>query len=272
MFKRQAAALVAALALASAALSADVTIVTTISIEGGAPGMMAGQQMPRMVNRVKGLRSASTLEMQGATMTTIVNLASRRVVMLNSQNRTAQVFDGTAKPADKSIPVPKTDIKMKPTGRTRTIQGVECSEHTYTVTVQMDQMMGGTQMPPEAAGMLQGVSMRMDGSVWSATTGPGAAEFMAYTKTAIEKNILEVLAGNVPGLAGGLDQMMSASLQAPGVPYLNEMTITAEGTGQMVQMLQQMGPTKVKMEVTSVTTDPVPDSTFEIPEGYKVVK
>jgi hypothetical protein len=35
--------------------------------------------------------------------------------------------------------------------------------------------------------------------------------------------------------------------------------------------MRQMGPMKMKMEVTSISTDPVPDSLFEIPEGYKQV-
>ncbi|MBA3886452.1 MAG: hypothetical protein H0X67_12075 [Acidobacteria bacterium] len=272
MFTRQAVALVAALALASASLLADVTIVTTMTMDGGAPGMMAGQQMPRLVTHVKGMKAATVVETGATTMTSIIDLTRRRVVMLNSQDRTAQVLDGTPAAADKSIPIPKMDLKVTPTGRKRTIQGVECTEHTYTMTVQMDQVMGGGQVPPEAAAMLQGVSMKMDGSVWSATTGPGAAEFMAYTKAFVDQNMMAVMASGMPGLAGGIDQMMAASTQAPGIAYLTEMTMTVEGTGQVVEMMRKMGPMKMRMEVTSISTDSVPDSMFEIPQGYKTVK
>jgi hypothetical protein len=148
--------------------------------------MMANQPMPRMVTHIKGMKTATVMEMSGNTMTTIMDLEKRRIVTLNSQTRTADVLDGTAGPGGKDIPVPKISLTVKPTGQTRTINGVPCSEHTYTVTLKMDEMMGG-QMPPEAAAMLQGVSMRMDGSVWSATTGPGAAEYVAFMKAALQK-------------------------------------------------------------------------------------
>jgi hypothetical protein len=269
VFKRQIFTLVAALAIASASLSADVTIVTTMSMEGGMPGM-AGQAAPRMTTHIKGLRSATVVETGGVTITNIVDLANRRVVVLNSQDRTAQVFDGSSQKAEKTLPMPDMDFKLKATGRTRQLRGVECTEHTYQITIRMDEMMGGAQVPPEATAMLAGVTMRMDGSIWSATSGPGAAEYMAYTKAALQKDILELMAA-MTGLAGGLDQMMSATAQAPGLPYLTEVTMTAEGAGPVVDMMRQMGPMKMKMEVTSITTDPVADSLFEIPQCYTKV-
>jgi hypothetical protein len=269
VFKRQLCTLVAALAIASASLSADVTIVMTMSMEGGMPGM-AGQAAPRMTTHIKGLRSATVIETGQMTMTNIVDLANRRVVILNSQDRTAQVFDSTSPKAEQTFQMPEMDFKLEATGRTRQLRGVECAEHTYQLTIRMDEMMGGAQVPPEATAMLAGISMRMDGSIWSTTAGPGAAEYMAYAKAALQKDILELMSA-MTGLAGGLDQMMSAMAQAPGIPYLTEVTMTAEGAGPVVDMMRQMGPMKMKMEVTSVSTDPVPESLFEIPEGYKKV-
>jgi hypothetical protein len=268
VFRRQILTLAVAVAIASASLGADVTIVTTLSMEGSMPGM-AGQSMPRMTTHIKGLKSASVVETGPATITNILDVANRRVIVLNSQDRTAQVFDGSSPRAD-AVTMPDLDITLKPTGRTRTLQGVECTEHVYEITIRMDEMMGGAQVPPEALAMLAGVTMRMNGSVWSATTGPGAGEYMAFMKASLSKDILELMSA-MTGLAGGLDQMMSATAQAPGIPYLTEVTMTAEGAGPVVDMMRQMGPMKMKMEVTSVSTDPVPDSLFEIPEGYKKV-
>jgi hypothetical protein len=80
------------------------------------------------------------------------------------------------------------------------------------------------------------------------------------------------MTAGMPEPARGMDQMMSASLQAPGIPYLTEMTMSVEGSGEMVQDDAQMGAMKVVMEVQSVSTDPVPDSLFEIPNDYTINK
>lgn len=272
MFTRQAVALAAALAVASASLVADVTVVTTMSMEGGAPGMMAGQQMPRMVMRIKGTKGRNDVEVSGLTMSSLIDLQAKRMVMLNSQDKTAQVFDGSPVAADKAIPTPKVDVTTKSTGRTRTINGLECSETVFTANLSMGEMMGGAQMPPEAAAMLQGVHMKIEGSIWSTTSGPGAAEYTAFTRATRAGDMAKVMASSMPAMAGGMDQMMAAAAEAPGIAYLTEMTMTVDGSGQMVEMMQKMGPMKMRMEVTSVATDPIADSMFEIPEGYKIVK
>lgn len=271
MVKRHVLALVAALAVASASLNADVTVISTMKMEGKAPGM-AQQQLPKMVTHVKGNMAATIMELGGNTMTSIVDLKGRRVILLNSQTKTAQILDATTK-ADAQVPVPKVDVKVTPTGQKRTLLGVECSEYTFTLTIDMGQMMGGANLPPETAGMLKGIRMRMNGSIWSSAQGPAAAEFMAYTKMATEQRIMDVIGGGVPGLSGGgFDQLMSATQQAPGIAYLTEVTMTVEGENEMAAMMKQMGDMKMVMEVTSVSTDPVPASIFEIPADYKTTK
>ena len=44
--------------------------------------------------------------------------------------------------------------------------------------------------------------------------------------------------------------------------------MTMEGTGQMAQMMSQMGSMTFTTRVTAITTDPIPDSKFALPEGY----
>src|SRR5690606_22545991 len=75
--KRHVLALVAALAVASASLNADVTVISTMKMEGKAPGM-AQQQLPKMVTHVKGNMAATIMELGGNTMTSIVDLKGRR--------------------------------------------------------------------------------------------------------------------------------------------------------------------------------------------------
>jgi hypothetical protein len=70
----------------------------------------------------------------------------------------------------------------------------------------------------------------------------------------------------------GMDKMMKALGSVNGLPYLTEMTMSIDGTGQIAEMMQQMGPMKITTKVTSITTDPISDDLFKVPEGYSVIK
>jgi hypothetical protein len=70
----------------------------------------------------------------------------------------------------------------------------------------------------------------------------------------------------------GMDRMMKAIGSLDGMAYMTEMTMTVEGAGQMAEMMQQMGPMKITTRVTSITTDPIADDIFKVPEGYSFIK
>jgi hypothetical protein len=40
------------------------------------------------------------------------------------------------------------------------------------------------------------------------------------------------------------------------------------GTDQIGQMLSQLGSISLTVKVTAISTDPIPDSKFALPEGY----
>jgi hypothetical protein len=69
-----------------------------------------------------------------------------------------------------------------------------------------------------------------------------------------------------------MEKMMEASASAPGLPYLAEATMTLEGSGPMVEAMNQMGPMKIVQKISSVSTDLLGDELFLIPEGYTVEK
>ena len=54
--------------------------------------------------------------------------------------------------------------------------------------------------------------------------------------------------------------------------YLSEIVINLEGTGQMADMMKQMGGMKLTIRTTSVKSDPLSDDLFKVPEGYTIVK
>jgi len=69
-----------------------------------------------------------------------------------------------------------------------------------------------------------------------------------------------------------MDKVMKAIAGTDGMAYLTEVTITAEGSGQVADMMRSMGPMKVTTRTTSVNTDAVADDLFTIPADYKVIK
>jgi hypothetical protein len=73
------------------------------------------------------------------------------------------------------------------------------------------------------------------------------------------------------GSGNGLDKVIAASA-GQGLPYLTEMTMNLEGTGQIVEMMKQMGALKMGTKVTAVSTDVLSDDLFKVPAGYTMVK
>jgi hypothetical protein len=132
--------------------------------------------------------------------------------------------------------------------------------------------MTGQQVPPEAAAMMQGVTMVMEGSMWVAKDVPGAAEYLAFQKAAASGEMAAAAMGasgvNIPGM----EKLMKAMSAVQGVTYLTEMTINIEGTGQIAEMMKQMGAMKITTRVNSISNDAVSEDLFKVPEGYTVIK
>jgi hypothetical protein len=249
---------------------ADVTIRQTVTMEGKMAAAMGGMT-PQMVTRIKGLRSRTDVEAAGQTMATITDLTVPQFVILNAATRTAQVMGPGASPfAAAPAAMPEMDFTFTSTGRTQVIQGARCEEQVFTVRANMEEMGPPGQMPPEAMAAMKDVRMAITGSVWVATSGPGVADYVRFQKAANDAKMVAALTGVTPGQRGGLDQLLTAAAVAPGLPYLAEITMEFEGTGKAVEMMRMMGPITMIHRTTAVTTDPLPDDLFEVPEGYTV--
>jgi hypothetical protein len=261
-------ATIAIAAICCVPLRADVTITQTMTMEGGAATMAGGNMNSKLTTRIKGMKARADMEMMGMAMTTLVDLALKEAYLLRADQKTATLMPSTAIPAG----VPKMDISFKPTGISKVVQNARCDEYALAMTVNMADMTQGQQLPPEAAAMMEGVKMTMTGSMWIAKSGPGTADYVAFQKTAAAGDMAAVLGGAFGQGANNMSKMMSAIAEAPGIPYLSEITMSIEGTGQMVEMMKQMGNMKITTTVTGVSTDPVADDVFKVPADYKVVK
>ena len=271
-----------AVLVCSAALRADVTIVQTTTVEGGMAAMAAqaggGNMSPKMTTRLKGQRTRTDVETGPMNIATIMDLASKQVIILRHDQKTATISTvpanttpevaAAAKDAAASM---KLDASVTPTGKSQVIDGLKCDEYTFTTKMNMGEM-SGRQVPPEAAAMMQGVTMLMEGSMWVAKDVPGAAEYLAFQKSAASSEMAAAAMGasgvNVPGM----EKLVKAMSAVQGLTYLTEMTINIEGSGQLADMMKQMGAMKVTTRVNSVKTDAISDDVFKVPEGYTVVK
>ena len=258
--------------LCSGALRADVTVTTVTTLEGGVSAMTGGMT-PRIVMRIKGMKARSDIEVMGQATAAVVDLATRRVVMLRVAEKTAQIVNVPSSASAPPVAVPKMDGTFAPTGRTQVIDGVKCDEYSFTMSMSMGEMGPSPQMPPEAAGILQDMKMMMNGSVWMAKSAPGAAEYMAFQKAAVNAQLASVLSGGTSGMSSsGMERLMKGLSGGEGMPYLTEMTMTFDGSGPAVEMMKQMGAMKITSKVTQVSTEPLPDHLFEVPADYTIVK
>lgn len=263
----------AAVLLVSAVLHADLTVTQAITVEGGPAAMMGGTAAPRIVMRIKGMKARVETEVMGQTTVMLTDLATRQMIMLNAADKTARVVDAANPTVPAGAAMPEMDVSFKPTGQKRTIENAACDEYAIAMTMNMGSMgRGNAQMPPEAAQMLQDVKMVMTGSTWIAKAGPGVAEFAAFQKASTDAKMGSAVSAAMGGSSNGLDRVMAASGSAQGLPYLTEMMMNIEGTGQIADMMKQMGAMKITNKVTAVSTEPLPDDLFKVPAGYTMVK
>lgn len=267
---------IAVVLFCSAALRADVTIVQTTTVEGGMASMAAssgGSVSPKMTTRIKGMKSRSEVEAGPVNVITIVDLAAKQMTILRPDQKTATVVSMTAVTTAPMAPQtgPSVDASMKATGKSQTIDGLKCDEYSFSTNMDMSTI-GGGQMPPEAAAAMQGMKMAMVGSLWVAKDAPGVGEYLAFQKAAAADDMAKATMNSAGMNIPGMDKMMKAMGAVSGLPYLTEMTITIDGTGQFADMMRQMGPMKITTKVNSITRDAISDDLFKVPEGYTIVK
>jgi hypothetical protein len=169
--------------------------------------------------------------------------------------------------------MPMIETSVKPTGQSREIAGTTCREFAVTMRMDMAPMANGRAgMSPEAAATLGGMRMTMTGSVWVGRDAPGSAEYLTFQAGAAKLARTALSRAGRQGLPGGLDQLLTGFAEAPGIPYLTELTMGFEGNEKLAAVMKQMGAMKITSRVTAVSTEPLADALFAIPADYKVLK
>lgn len=262
--------------LVSAVLHADLTLKQTVTVEGGAAAMMGGSVKPELTTRMKGTKARVEVTAMNTSTVMIFDVAARQMITLNAADKTARVMDlpaPGATPAAPAAPEPDMDVSLKPTGEKRTIDTQVCDGYTVAMSLGMASMMkNNPQVPPEAMQAMQDIRMVMTGTMWIAKEGAAVAEYAAFQKAALAAGMGNTVAGAMGGSNNGLDKLMAASAAMQGLPYLSEMTMNFEGTGQIVEMMKQMGAMTITNKVTAMSTEALSDDLFKVPAGYTMVK
>jgi hypothetical protein len=252
-------ALVAAMAFVAPAF-ADVTIKS--SMTGKGLGMSGSTTA---TTYIKGNKMRSDTVTGDTTRSVIFDVDTQKMISFDSKKKEADVYDMQKLSADISQNVDTTGMKtsIKPNGKTKPVSGHTAAGYDAEITV------------PATMGGKDGMKMTviLTGPMWIVKGAPGAAEYMNFYKTAVEKGWFFTdprAAKGQPGQAKAMAEMYRQLAATGGIPFEQEMNIKMSGDGPMAGMLARMGNVTMTTTVTSVEAGTIAADLFAPPAGYKL--
>ena len=231
-------------AAVAAPVSADVTLQMTM-IESEIDGRVTSVTEYRKGLKMRTDSSGAAI----ASASMIVDVETGLVVMLWHAGKTAQVFDERAAALLGKSKVAGVTQSITPTAQSRQIAGSTCTVYNVRSLVRMAE---------RAMEMAEPIAIMMEGTMCLVKNAPGQADFARLSLAMAER-------------AGGPDPQARLQRQIAdlGVPYAQELTFSLGANVPGAEMRKFATHT---IEVSSVSTAPIPDSLFEIPAGYTVTK
>jgi hypothetical protein len=285
------------IAVCSAVLHADVTIVQKATVEEGVKAAKGDPvSSPTVTIRIKGMIGRTDVD----RVSTIVDAATREVIVLDHARKTARISTPGAPPSsgatskrDGGRTIIMKDGGVKATGKTQTIDGLTCDEYAFTASVSALEVGPVGEMPavtaarerrderlvgPDLASagsveeVLRGApSLVVKGSVWASKDAPGFAEYHEYQNALARANLLPIAMG-ASGSSLGYSEKLTKALQGvQGLPVLTRIVLSFEGTDQ-IGMARRIGDTTITTKALSVKTDAIGGDAFKVPEGYHIIK
>jgi opacity protein-like surface antigen len=246
--KRLLLGVVSAVVLSASAAYADVTVTMSMAMVGG-PMAVDGSA----VTYLKGTKGRTDMKMAGQNMSVYIDAASKQQWAVNHVARQIEALDLQKAMAGMPMDFGAPTIAMKPNGQTKDVLGRTCQGYLVEMT-----------MPLTING--EAVTLKMVGPMWVAKEGAGIAEYWGSQKALADVGL--ALLPMSQGPQGKAMVELQKQMLDAGVVLEQEQTITMEGSGQMAQVLAQMGTMTSTMKVTAISTDPIPDDKFALPEGY----
>ena len=262
--KRLVLAIVLSVAVALPA-SADVTIKMTTGGKGmGMSGTSTG------TTYIKGNKMRSDLQVGSRTQTTIFDLDAQKMYIFESGRKEADVWDMAdfGKQIGTSVDATNMKASIKPNGQTK--QFGTLTANGYDMEISVPAAMGGNK------DMVMTVTL--SGPVWVVKNAPGAAEYTAFYKAAVEKGWIfgdPRAAKAQAGQAKAMAEMYRQFAEIGGIAYESDIQMKmgmdgAGGSGMMAGMLAKMGNMSMQTKVDDVQTGTLAADLFAPPDGYKL--
>jgi hypothetical protein len=246
---------------------ADVTVKMTTGGKG--MGMAASTTG---TTYIKGNKMRSDLQMGNRTQSTIFDLDAQKMYVFESGKKEADVWDMAefGKQIGMNIDAEKMKTSIKPNGEKKPFGNLTADGYNMEVSV------------PATIGNNKDMTMTvtLSGPVWIVKDAPGAAEYNAFYKTAVEKGWIfgdPRAAKGQPGQAKAMAEMYRQFAEIGGIAYESDIQIKmgmgdASGGpgGLMAGMLAKMGNVSTQTKVEDVQTGTVADDMFAPPAGYKL--
>jgi hypothetical protein len=237
----------AALALLASPAAADITVTMSLTIGGPVP--MDGTT----VVYFKGAKGRTDVKMMGQDMSVFMDAAAKQQWLVNHVTKETGPVDVQKSMGQLPVDFGSGKVSVTPNGQTKEILGRVCQGFAVEMTLPMT--LGG-----------ETVTMKMTGPMWVAKEGPGIAEYKAAQKAFADSGMAVSPLAQGPQVKVMVE--LAKALADAGVMLEQEQAITIEGTGQMAQMMAQVGSMTTRMKVTAISTDPIPDEKFVLPESY----
>lgn len=208
--------------------------------------------------------------------------AEKKVAIASSEALAAEigkVFDNMPPEAKAALAAMKVTVDAKPTGKTREVKGIQADEREVALSIEGPPI---PNMPP-------GPMMKMEITFWTAKEEevgrvPALRELREYNlwslATMNPAGSLERMFQTMPGMGDGLGKMMLDMQTAKAVMLGSKITMWMPGLAAMMKMAppgqNPLGENfdanapfaEVTQELAELSTTPVPDSVFTVPEGY----
>ena len=237
---------------------ADLTLKQKTSGKGAIGSMAEGES----TTYVKGMKFRSDTTNGDRRTSMVMDAGTSQMIVFNHDKKEAEVYDMAKMGEQISELVSVSEVKSSftPTGQTRQVAGQTCAVHDVSVT-----------MPVKIANMP--MTMAMSGPYCLVKNGPGQADYAAFYKAASERGLFfgDPRAAKASPMPRAMTEMYR-KMSELGVPYAMDVTIKTTGDGPMAALMGKMGSATMLSEVTAVSADPIADSIFEIPAGYKIQK
>ena len=271
------------LALTLSVAHADVTLRYKMEIKTNSalPAQIARVMPQETVLRLKGGKGFSS----SMGFNSIIDFTTREITLLDTAGKryakmpydqygeeVARAMPEMPAAARAAMPSMKTDVSpARVTGRTAVIQGVEAEEREISVSVEGPAM---PNMPP-------GPEVKLVIRLWSAKPGevmrvPAIRELTGYSlwsyATMNPTAFMGKMMKQLPGLGSAFAPLLEEMQKGTAVLRVH-MDMFMPGMAAMLKQMPAADPDapfmQMNQEVVELSTAPVPDSVFQIPEGYQ---